>query len=40
MSNNNPFICNPETGVCGVADTDEMEIFDLNQPRKTIDLYM
>lgn len=39
MSNNNPFICNPETGVCGVADTDEMEIFDLNQPRKTIDLY-
>ncbi len=38
MTNNN-LICDLETGVCGVAGEDEMEIIDLNQPSKKIDLY-
>ncbi|WP_249870862.1 DsbA family protein [Oceanobacillus saliphilus] len=32
-------ICDLETGVCGVAGEDEMEVIDLNQPSKKIDLY-
>lgn len=31
-------ICDLETGVCGVAG-EEMEIIDLNKPKKTIDFY-
>lgn len=38
MTNNN-LICDLETGVCGVASDDEMEVIDLNQPRKKVDLY-
>ncbi len=32
-------ICDLETGVCGVAGEEEIELIDLNQPTKTIDLY-
>ncbi len=32
-------ICDMETGVCGVAGDEEMEIIDFNQPKKTIDVY-
>ena len=32
-------ICDVETGVCGVASDDDMEMIDLNQPTKKIDLY-
>jgi putative protein-disulfide isomerase len=38
MTNNN-LICDMETGVCGVAGDEEMEMIDLNQPTKKIDLY-
>lgn len=37
MKNN--LICDLETGVCGVPGEDEMEFIDLNQPKKTINLY-
>lgn len=37
--NNNKMICDLETGVCGVAGDDAMEIIDLNLPQKTINLY-
>lgn len=37
MKNN--MICDVETGVCGVAGEDEMEVIDFNKPKKTIDLY-
>jgi putative protein-disulfide isomerase len=37
MKNN--MICDLETGVCGVAGEDDMEIIDFNKPKKTIDLY-
>ena len=39
MVNKNNMICDLETGVCGVAGEEEMEIIDFNQPKKTIDLY-
>ena len=39
MVNKNNLICDLETGVCGVAEEEEMEIIDFNQPKKTIDLY-
>jgi putative protein-disulfide isomerase len=39
MTNKNNLMCDLETGVCGVAGEDEMEIIDLNPPKKTIDLY-
>ncbi|MGK7377674.1 DsbA family protein [Planococcus shenhongbingii] len=32
-------MCDLETGVCGVAGEEEMEIIDLNQPKKSITLY-
>ncbi|MGJ9457335.1 DsbA family protein [Oceanobacillus sp. CF4.6] len=38
MTNNN-MICDTETGVCGVASGEDMEVIDLNQPEKKIDLY-
>ncbi|MFC4022408.1 DsbA family protein [Oceanobacillus longus] len=36
---NNSMICDTETGVCGVASDEDMELIDLNQPEKKIDLY-
>ncbi len=39
MANNNNLICDAATGVCGVAGEEEMEVIDLNQPKKTIDVY-
>ena len=39
MSNKNNLICDLETGVCGVAGEEEVEIIDFNQPKKTINLY-
>ncbi|SHG83621.1 DsbA family protein [Ornithinibacillus halophilus] len=39
MTTKNNLICDLETGVCGVAGEDEMEMIDLNKPQKTIDLY-
>jgi putative protein-disulfide isomerase len=39
MKENNNMICDLETGVCGVAGEEEMEIIDFNQPKKTVDLY-
>jgi len=32
-------ICDLETGVCGTAGEEEMELVDLNSPNKSIDLY-
>jgi putative protein-disulfide isomerase len=37
--NNNNMMCDLETGVCGVAGEEEMEIIDFNKPQKTINLY-
>ncbi|WP_342507838.1 DsbA family protein [Sporosarcina sp. FSL K6-2383] len=37
--NNNNMMCDLETGVCGVAGEEEMEIIDFNQPEKNINLY-
>ncbi|WP_099364367.1 DsbA family protein [Fredinandcohnia onubensis] len=39
MTNNNNLMCDLETGVCGIAGDDDMEVIDFNQPKKTIDLY-
>jgi putative protein-disulfide isomerase len=39
MANNNNMICDLETGVCGVAGEEEMEIIDFNQPPKSIEVY-
>src|SRR5690625_3518029 len=38
---NNPLICDIETGVCGVPGETEsdIEVIDLNEPKKTIDFY-
>ncbi|WP_409273084.1 DsbA family protein [Neobacillus sp. SCS-31] len=38
MKNNN-MICDLETGICGVAEEEEMEIIDFNKPVKSINLY-
>jgi putative protein-disulfide isomerase len=32
-------ICDLETGVCGVADEEGMEMIDFNQPQKSIEVY-
>lgn len=37
--NKNNMICDLETGVCGVAENEEMEIIDFNQPKKTTNFY-
>lgn len=39
MNNNNNMICDLETGVCGVAGEEEMEMIDFNQPKKSIEVY-
>ncbi|SDQ80683.1 Predicted dithiol-disulfide isomerase, DsbA family [Virgibacillus salinus] len=39
MTKNNNMICDSETGVCGVSGEEELEVIDLNKPKKTIDLY-
>lgn len=39
MKNQNTMVCNPETGVCGPAGEDQMEMVNFNKPAKTIDLY-
>ncbi|SDN34805.1 DsbA family protein [Bacillus sp. OK048] len=39
MTTNKNMICDLETGVCGVAGEEEMEIIDLNPTKKKIDLY-
>ena len=39
MTNKNNMICDLETGVCGEASEDILEVIDLNQPNKTIELY-
>ncbi|QDI90474.1 DsbA family protein [Salicibibacter halophilus] len=39
MAESNPFMCDPEAGVCGVSDEGEMTMIDFNKPKKTIDLY-
>ncbi|CAH1213150.1 hypothetical protein PAECIP111893_03638 [Paenibacillus plantiphilus] len=39
MANNNNMVCDLQTGVCGVAEDEEMEIIDCNQPSKAINLY-
>ncbi|WP_316572557.1 DsbA family protein [Neobacillus sp. YIM B06451] len=38
MKNNN-MICDLETGICGVAEEEEMEMIDFNKPAKSINLY-
>jgi putative protein-disulfide isomerase len=35
----NNMICDLETGVCGVAGEEEMEMIDFNQPKKSIEVY-
>ena len=37
--NKNNLICDLETGVCGEVGQEDMEIIDLNQPKKLIELY-
>lgn len=39
MKNNNTMMCDLETGVCGTAEEEEMEMIDFNQPKKSIHLY-
>ncbi|ASN03611.1 dithiol-disulfide isomerase [Virgibacillus necropolis] len=39
LKNNNNMICDLETGVCGVAGEEEMEVIDFNQPEKLVNLY-
>lgn len=39
MNNNKNMICDLETGVCGIAEGEEMEMIDFNQPKKSINLY-
>lgn len=39
MGNNNNMVCDLQTGVCGVAEEEEVEIIDFNQPTKTVNLY-
>ncbi|RED55962.1 DsbA family oxidoreductase [Cohnella lupini] len=39
MTNDNDMICDLETGVCGVAGEEEMEIIDFNQAQKSIEVY-
>lgn len=39
LKNNNNLICDLETGVCGVAGEEEVEMIDFNQPQKSITLY-
>ncbi|GHH99664.1 DsbA family protein [Neobacillus kokaensis] len=39
MTNKNNMICDLETGVCGVSGEEEMEMIDLNQPKKSIEVY-
>lgn len=34
LKNNNNMICDLETGVCGVAGGEEMEIIYFDQPKK------
>ncbi|MDM5297155.1 DsbA family protein [Bacillus pumilus] len=36
---NNQMMCDVNTGVCGPAEEEYMEIIDLNQPKKSINLY-
>lgn len=36
---NNNLICDLETGVCGVASDNEMELIDFNPPSKKVDFY-
>src|SRR5690625_304665 len=38
MTDNN-LICDAETGVCGPAGDEGLEVINFNQPKKTIDLY-
>ena len=39
MTNKNNMMCDLETGVCGEAGEDILEVIDFNQPKKTIELY-
>jgi len=39
MANDNPMICDLNTGVCGVAGEEETEIIDFNPPQKSIEVY-
>ncbi|MGG1637953.1 DsbA family protein [Paenibacillus sp. FSL K6-3182] len=39
MGNNNNMVCDLQTGVCGVAEEEEMENIDFNQPTKAVNLY-
>lgn len=39
MANNNPMVCDLETGICGVAEGGEMEIIDFTQQQAKIELY-
>ncbi|MED3948981.1 MULTISPECIES: DsbA family protein [Priestia] len=38
MTKNN-MMCDVETGICGVAEENEMEVIDFNQPSKKVTLY-
>ena len=39
MTNKNNMMCDLETGVCGEAGEDILEVIDYNQPKKSIELY-
>lgn len=39
MANDHHMICDLETGVCGVAGEEEMEVIDFDQPQKSIEVY-
>jgi putative protein-disulfide isomerase len=36
---NNNMICDLETGVCGIAGEEEMEMIDFSQPKRSIEVY-
>lgn len=39
MNKNNPMFCDLETGICGEAGNQEMEIIDLHAPKKKVNVY-
>ncbi|WP_067726596.1 DsbA family protein [Oceanobacillus damuensis] len=39
MVNNNRMVCNPETGICGDAGEEGMQMIDFSKPKKSVDLY-
>ena len=39
MNNKMNFTCDLETGICGDASEEGIQLIDFNQPEKTVDVY-